>query len=598
MSFIYGGDTGLSYEDIQRKRKVADALVARQAANTPRNVGEGLHAIGNALLSRKLDKDAAAADKRNREAFSSKWDSITGSLMGNEPSFGVFDSSTAGPIGTPFVRTEEQEIGDDAMAALGKTDAMSTEGKVLSGLVQRGLPEHVAKAFVMNFRDESGLNPGINEKSPIVPGSRGGFGLAQWTGPRRRQLEAFAQQRGTDVSDMDTQLDFLMTELQGSESGAAKAILGAQDTPQAAAAIVNKFLRPAEEHRARREAEYLNGAPVDAVRTASNGGMNPAIVAQLAEVANSPYASPAQKAIVSQLINQQMQANDPLRQLQLEKAQLELDTMRNPQAGFSILSPEQEAEMGLDPAGSYQRGADGKISRIGGGDTKITLKNEGTIPQGYRAVRDENGNLVSYEAVPGGPEDTSAHDAAKQEQTETATNIVLDEIGIAKELIAGESLTSPATGLTGKIASKIDSTRAGALKNRLETIKANIGFDKLQRMREASPTGGALGAVSEFENRLLQSVFGSLEQAQNAEDIIYNLERLEAIYDRVINQGIPDDEARQLYREIELGEKPENPSVEYNFTEMPIEEITEVPVESLTDAQKQAMSKRLQELGF
>ena len=38
--------------------------------------------------------------------------------------------------------------------------------------------EHVADGFVMNFKDESGLNPGINEQNPIVPGSRGGFGLA------------------------------------------------------------------------------------------------------------------------------------------------------------------------------------------------------------------------------------------------------------------------------------------------------------------------------------------------------------------------------------------------------------------------------------
>ena len=126
----------------------------------------------------------------------------------------------------------------------------------------------------------------------------------------------------------------------------------------------------------------------------------------------------------------------------------------------------------------------------------------------------------------------------------------MDEISIARELIEGQSLSSPATGLLGKAASTIDSTRAGALKNRLTTIKSNIGFDKLQSMRDASPTGGALGQVSEFENRLLQAVFGSLEQAQKAEDILYNLGRLEGIYNRVIHEGIPDEEARQLYREV------------------------------------------------
>jgi hypothetical protein len=124
----------------------------------------------------------------------------------------------------------------------------------------------------------------------------------------------------------------------------------------------------------------------------------------------------------------------------------------------------------------------------------------------------------------------------------------MDEIRIARELIEGQSLTSPATGIAGGIASNVDSTRAGALKNRLETIKANIGFDKLQAMREASPTGGALGAVSEFENRLLQAVYGSLVQSQREEDILYNLNRLEEVYNRIVNEGISEDEARTLYQ--------------------------------------------------
>ena len=48
----------------------------------------------------------------------------------------------------------------------------------------------------------------------------------------------------------------------------------------------------------------------------------------------------------------------------------------------------------------------------------------------------------------------------------------------------------------------------------LDTVKANVGFEQLSAMRAASPTGGALGAVSERENALLQSVLGSVEQSQ------------------------------------------------------------------------------------
>jgi hypothetical protein len=135
------------------------------------------------------------------------------------------------------------------------------EQYILQGLVKRGLPPHVAQAFVMNFKDESGLNPGINEHNPTVPGSRGGFGLYQLTGPRRVAYENFAAQRGVNPSDTDAQLDFLMMEGQGPEKAAFQKILAAPDTGSAASAIVTDFLRPAPQHRSSRVAKYTNSAP-------------------------------------------------------------------------------------------------------------------------------------------------------------------------------------------------------------------------------------------------------------------------------------------------------------------------------------------------
>jgi hypothetical protein len=85
--------------------------------------------------------------------------------------------------------------------------------------------------------------------------------------------------------------------------------------------------------------------------------------------------------------------------------------------------------------------------------------------------------------------------------------------------------TSATTGFASLL-SAIPGTPAHQLLQTLNTIKANVGFDKLQAMREASPTGGALGQVTEFENRLLQSVFGALEQSQNADELKFNLRRL------------------------------------------------------------------------
>jgi len=150
---------------------------------------------------------------------------------------------------------------------------------LMQGLVQRGLPPHVAQGFVMNMRDESGLNPGINEVAPTVPGSRGGFGLYQLTGPRRRAYEAFAQERGVNVADPDAQLDFLMTELQGPESRAAQSIFATENPQDAAVAIARDFLRPAPENLQKRVAQYTGGTnmarqpqPVSGTPTISTQG--------------------------------------------------------------------------------------------------------------------------------------------------------------------------------------------------------------------------------------------------------------------------------------------------------------------------------------
>jgi hypothetical protein len=53
---------------------------------------------------------------------------------------------------------------------------------------------------------------------------------------------------------------------------------------------------------------------------------------------------------------------------------------------------------------------------------------------------------------------------------------------------------------------------------KLEKIKANAAFTSLQAMRAASPTGGAIGNVSDFEERLLTSSIAALDNAQSTED--------------------------------------------------------------------------------
>lgn len=169
---------------------------------------------------------------------------------------------------------------------------MATEEQLVAGLVQRGMPLHIAQGFVTNFKDESGLNPGINEIAPIVPGSRGGYGLYQLTGPRRRQYEAWAAENGFDLADPNAQLDFLMLELDTTERAAWDKIKNTSTAGEAAAAIVNSFLRPAEAHRAKRESRYLGGGTISATGEGVSGQNALATMA-------GPAGAPPQNALAA-----------------------------------------------------------------------------------------------------------------------------------------------------------------------------------------------------------------------------------------------------------------------------------------------------------
>ena len=82
------------------------------------------------------------------------------------------------------------------------------------------------------------------------------------------------------------------------------------------------------------------------------------------------------------------------------------------------------------------------------------------------------------------------------------------------------------TGFFGSAMSNIPGTPAFDLSQTLNTVRANVGFDKLQDLRDSSPTGGALGQVTERELAFLQSVWGSLEQSQGRAQFVKNLDRV------------------------------------------------------------------------
>lgn len=107
-------------------------------------------------------------------------------------------------------------------------------------------------------------------------------------------------------------------------------------------------------------------------------------------------------------------------------------------------------------------------------------------------------------------------------QFDTKTNQLLDAITRAKGKIGVTT-----TGVGGAIMRNVPGTDARALSGDLDTIKSNLGFNELATMRQNSPTGAALGAVSDVENRLLQSTQASVDQLLQGKDLAANLDIIE-----------------------------------------------------------------------
>jgi hypothetical protein len=86
--------------------------------------------------------------------------------------------------------------------------------RVHAGLVQAlGLEGFQAEGIIRGLMPESGLEP-INEAHPLKPGSRGGFGYAQWTGPRRVAFEKWSADHGLDPASDEANMKYLVYDLQ------------------------------------------------------------------------------------------------------------------------------------------------------------------------------------------------------------------------------------------------------------------------------------------------------------------------------------------------------------------------------------------------
>ena len=576
--FIFGGTTGMTYEDVQRQRRIADQLTAGR--NAPRNVGEGLTAIGNALAGRAINKRAEKRDEELRGQFNDQWGSLFGGS--SSPYADAGGASAGGGAYTPPKPANTADMkyptGQYGTAPQGNIDAAS--GMDMGAPVEMDLAggiNETAEALGMDPHDLATMisyeTAGTFDPAKKGPTTQWGQhrGLIQFGEPQ-------AEQYGVNWDDpMGSQLGADGAIVKYFKENGWKPGMGLMDAYSiinaggpgrynasdannggAPGTVADKVNNQMDGHR-KKAAALLGGsfAPGPGTQVAQNGGMN---MQTLAEVAGSPYASPGQKAMAQQMLQQQMQASDPQKQIamQLQKAQLEraqFDLERDRSGGVANMPASiQEAqwrarEAGLQPgtpeyqsfvlngggdpatfraldmqaqAAGFQQGspeyAEFMATRGAGlqAGARTTAENQADIATGGQAAR-----VVSAGSAQG-----------SEEGKATAAGIAgaPGEIAQAQEGIAliDSIITDPALpSITGMVQGRLPPMGQGGtdLNVKIKQLQGKAFLEAFESLK-----GG--GAITEREGLAAQNAMARLDRAQSTEAYVEALTELKTIMQR------------------------------------------------------------------
>ena len=218
-----------------------------------------------------------------------------------------------------------------------------------------------------------------------------------------------------------------------------------------------------------------------------------------------------------------------------------MDALDHGQPTTAVQSLQQRAAAaGLEPGTpEYQ-----EFMREGGGaGTNVTVNTGeqgpqvGTIPQGY-ALREDPEADSGYRMVPieGGPAQAEAEQAehqarGRQESQQRAGQTVLRAVTRGLDIIPDVAQGSGTLGATTRrVRAGVPGTPEYNLQLQVDDFLSNVGLDRLQEMRENSPTGGALGQVPVQQQARLERVLGSFDLAQDPEILQENLSEINNVY--------------------------------------------------------------------
>ena len=119
-----------------------------------------------------------------------------------------------------------------------------------------------------------------------------------------------------------------------------------------------------------------------------------------------------------------------------------------------------------------------------------------------------------------------------------SADIVFNELDELDTMMANQQkdglFDAPMTGYMAEAAKILVPESARNTGEKIKnTLEAKMAFEELRKMRASSPTGGALGAISERELTLLSSAISSLDFGQDRNKVIKNIATIRKAYEKL-----------------------------------------------------------------
>jgi hypothetical protein len=122
-------------------------------------------------------------------------------------------------------------------------------------------------------------------------------------------------------------------------------------------------------------------------------------------------------------------------------------------------------------------------------------------------------------------------EAAKEKQIASNKSMLANMPEIFQTLDEADDLVGMNTTGYASYLSNLPLTDARQLKNNIKTLQARLSFDQIAEMRRNSPTGGALGSVSNKELDLLGSAVSALDQASTSAQLKAGIAKVRKHYE-------------------------------------------------------------------